>query len=134
VLLAAAANPVLAFLLIGLLPSSMHLNAPALAFSLLLVLVHLLILPVIVARHFETGWREIVRPLLRPLLATTLVAPLILPFVTRPQWTLTQWAVVLVVYGVAYGIACFTIVLQTTERNLITTLVVHRLFRFHPNA
>lgn len=63
-------NPFLVILLVHVLPGDIAYLAAAVAFSLLLFVVHMLVLPGVIAKHIGTTKREIVRPFLFPLALT----------------------------------------------------------------
>ncbi|MCA9189261.1 MAG: hypothetical protein R3E01_05335 [Pirellulaceae bacterium] len=79
VLLGAVFNPAFALLLVNWLPEDRRYAGPALAFTVLLLVVHLFWLPQIVARHFQISLRETVAPLLAPLLVTAVSSLCFLP-------------------------------------------------------
>jgi len=69
-------NPPLMFLLITSLPQEYAIFGPAIAFSSLLFVVHLVFLPNVVSRFLDTGVLALLQPVLLPLLLNLLAAVL----------------------------------------------------------
>jgi len=78
-------NPPLMFLLITSLPQEYAIFGPAIAFSSLLFVVHLVFLPNVVSRFLDTGVLALLQPVLLPLLLNLLAAVL--------SWLASQYVV-----------------------------------------
>jgi len=78
-------NPPLMFLLITSLPQEYAIFGPAIAFSALLFVVHLVFLPNVVSRFLDTGVLALLQPVLLPLLLNLLAAVL--------SWLASQYVV-----------------------------------------
>jgi len=124
-------NPVLAILLVLVLPTEMlKLAGPALAFALLMFAVHGVGLSIAAARALRVGIGTLLGPLLRPLLAATACAPIILfGQALVEHWNAWELVVVLSVYGVGYFISVLTFGITREERALVANAFARRLRR-----
>ena len=121
ILAAAFTNPVLAVSVIYLLSPSYKMFAPAIVFSCLLFAVHLVYLPLVVAKHYEVSFLSVLSPLGRPTLAAALailVAMLLRMAIGREALeTIAAGSFVSpVVFVLVYTLACFIVVAEPRER------------------
>lgn len=124
-LMGAIANPFLAVSAIHFFPEAVSFTAPACVFSVLTTIVHLGVLPVIVARQLDCSLREVLAPLLRPLLATGITTAFLMLLPGNAQGTRTELLVlagvglctyVLVAAGIAISAAHFRPVLRLAHQ------------------
>ena len=134
VLVAAISNPVVACLLIYLCPAGYGLFAPAVVFSCLLFVVHLVYLPMVVARHYDFGLRAVIVPLIRPLLATLVGLSFLIASTRLPIDTRTTLLLSVVLFCCVYAVACYAIALEPRERHLITNFLLKRPVGYSPNT
>lgn len=134
VLMAAISNPIVACLLIYLFHAGYDLFAPAVAFSCLLFVVHLVYMPMVVARHYGIGLREILSPLMRPLLATLVGLSFLIAATQLPTNTRTNLLVSVVLFSGVYAIACYAIALEPRERHSISNFLLKRPVGYSPNT
>jgi O-antigen/teichoic acid export membrane protein len=124
ILIGGLATPVLAGLSLWLLPDQLRFYGAAGAFSLVLLVVHTGIFPVIGARTIALPASRMFTPLIPPALATLACVPVLLVEVVYVnQWTLVKLAAAAAVYGVAYSLACLLIVLTRQERRQIMRII-----------
>ena len=134
VLVAAVANPICACVLIYLFYAGYEWYAPAVVFSCLLFLVHLVYIPFVVARRYEIGVGKVLSPLVRPLVAA-LVGAIFLVGATRLLTsTVTSVLVCVGTYSAAYAVACYAIVLESSERHFVTRLLFSRRVGYSQSA
>ncbi len=112
-------NPVLAYLMIQLTTGDLRFVTPTAVLSLLMIVVHGMALPWIVARHLDQPVQRIVGPLFRPLLAATLtgiVAFLWLKIPSESQALTLAWDLALrsLLFGISY--LGFAILIATSRQ------------------
>ncbi len=110
--------PPLLWLAMETVPSAVRFQTPAGAYALLAIVVNLILLPALGARILGTGVGVYLRPIIRPLLATLLASPVLIvaEILLEGRWTLPRLALVALVFGLAYAIATWLIVLSREER------------------
>jgi hypothetical protein len=123
----ALANPVLAVAALLLFPEAIRYTAPACVFALLLSVVHLGLMPSIVARELRTSYREIVAPLVRPFLATVVCLPAALLFMSIRAWTPTLFLLLALVYVGIYLLASLYIIMPAHSRRHLQSMVRRRI-------
>ena len=121
VLLCGLLNPLLAFLLVKVTSGAPRFAAPTVALSLLMILVHGLALPWIVARHTQLSVRQIVEPLLRPLVAAALSAAIVpllchAPVQASTLATARSLLVATTLFGIFYVLLALAIATSAGER------------------
>lgn len=126
----ALTNPLLAIVLVQLLPRPVEYTAVAYAYSAVLVLVQLIIIPIIGGRSIGVATTEILTPLLRPLLAALVCSPIL--FVPLLQWGLETWTLLRIIlvtasYGAAYAVISAFLVLEGHERQRFTRAALRRI-------
>ena len=118
-------NPILSILFILLLPKAIGFTGAAIAYSVVFLVVHTLIIPLVTASSVGLTLGTILRPTLRPLAIAILVAPTLLISSAFSIDELVNWTGVIVgvaVYGIAYAIVCWLLLLTKRERKSITSL------------
>lgn len=119
VMFGAVCNPVLAILLVNLLPESIRYTGPAWSFSLIFVVIHLVTMAVIVARTVDVTIATTVAPLFRPLAVALICAPILLglrSWIPIEQWGVFELISAIVTYAVAYGLLAWFVVLPAFRR------------------
>ncbi len=117
-------NPLIAVSLIFVLPPPWNYAGPAISYSLILIVVHGILLPMVGARLLGIRVGEIFTPLLRPAILTIASAPVLL--VTRAivdQWDLFSLLVSLAVFGTAFGILALLFFFSSEERRRLVNIV-----------
>ena len=127
VLVGGTLNPILAVVLLYVMPDSLRFNAPAIAFALVFTVVHMLFLPMVGARCLKVSFGDMLGPIARPALAAVVPgAALVFGSMwvqSGPGWSLVVVGAVSLVYGVLYGISAWLIVLTSAERERIVRMV-----------
>jgi hypothetical protein len=117
VMVGGVANPTLAIVLVALAPPHLRLYAPAAAFSIVLLLFHLLILPTIGARCLDIRYRDLLTPIVRPAIVTAVCSPiLILAAAMIQSWTFTWLVIVCGTFSACYLALSIAFVLTSHER------------------
>jgi O-antigen/teichoic acid export membrane protein len=116
-LIAGLCDPILAFALTCTLPAGVRHTGPAWAYSVILVVAYLSLLPMLGGPMLGLRVRDLYAPLGRPLLLALICAPILIgPGYWLERWDL-KWIVgVCAVYGVAYGLLAMFYVLEEGER------------------
>jgi peptidoglycan biosynthesis protein MviN/MurJ (putative lipid II flippase) len=121
ILLGGILNPILAVLLLFVLPEPVRYTGVVWAFSAVLVGVHGGIVPRIGAKALGMTYRQMFAPLLRPLIISLICAPVLVVAMMRiPQWDLLRLGVIAGAYGVAYLGLCWIFVIDRSERERFT--------------
>ncbi len=127
VLVGGVLNPVLAIVLLYVMPDSLRFNAPAIAFAVVFTVVHMLFLPMVGARCLKVSFGDMLGPIARPALAAVVPGAalvVVAMWVQRgPGWSLELVGAVSLVYGVLYGISALLIVLTPEERARLRGIV-----------
>ena len=127
VLLGGIANPLLALILIWIVPKSEYgWQLVAIAFSAIMVIVHGIVLPIIGSRCLGIRLSEMFLPLIRPLLATAIASPILL-YQYEQEWSLLQLGLTLTAFSVVYGLLTWFFVLTREDRKLFTNAARRRL-------
>ncbi len=117
VIVGGIASPLLAVLLLVVLPDQVRYTAVAWAFSAIVFVVHGCLVPWIAARTLGIGVRQLVGALLRPLAVSIAAAPILLVASWRVQsWTLWHLIATMGVFGVVYALLVFLFVADRHER------------------
>jgi len=130
VLIGGIFNPLLTVGLIFLLPDSISLNAPALAFTLILTVAHLILLPAVGAPCLGVRLRDMLSPIAKPAVVALLAS--VVPIAAEAsieRWTLPLLAATGLAFGAVYGLLAYALILSSPERRRLTGLVVSRLRR-----
>lgn len=125
-------NPLMAILLLWLMPLPLRYTAAAWAFATSLTVVHFLLLPVLGAPMLGLRVRDLLEPLIRPAAAASISGWVLLAaiqFVNR--WTLGLLAAAMVGYAVLYGLLTWMMVFVPGERKRILDQLRRRLNRRH---
>lgn len=130
ILMGGTLNPVLAVLLLWLLPEPLRWAGPAAAFSFLMVVLHLGVLPLIGARVLDVSVGRFLMPLVRPLACALLSSPIVIaPVLWLPAWNLLWLAGVIGTYGLAHLAMGLLLVLSADERDRLRDLLRRRAGR-----
>jgi hypothetical protein len=117
-------TPVTAITLLLALTGQARDNAPAIALTASLVLVHLVALPPLAARALGVRTSDLLRPIARPALATALASPVYLAAgAVLARWTLGHLFLVLAAFGAAYAALTWLIVLDGQDRRRVLDLL-----------
>lgn len=120
VLLGALANPFLVIAALLLFPEAFKYTAPAWVFSALLIPIHLIAIPSIVAREFHVTYRQVMSPLVKPALAAVGSFLLCWPLILLRQNSMA----ILLAFGISfvtcYTLLAFVFVIDRTDRERIT--------------
>lgn len=128
VLLGGLINPGLATLLVWSLPQSIRFLGPAYSYSLVLLIIHMGVLPVIAASLLGVSIRELFAPLAKPLAIALLCAPILLAAEQWvPRWNLFWLAGAAAAYGVVYVALATAFVLEPHERRRLWDAAARRL-------
>tara|TARA_Y100000589_G_scaffold166172_3_gene158168 strand:+ start:31328 stop:32950 length:1623 start_codon:yes stop_codon:yes gene_type:complete len=123
VLAGGIANPLIAWLLIEWLPPSWNWTGAAIAFGVVFLSVHLIMLPVTNAKQLGSTWQDILGALCRPavlaLVPTVVYAGVLLWTDPVPWWIVLPSCLV---YAVAYGVLGIFLGLEPAERARILAL------------
>jgi O-antigen/teichoic acid export membrane protein len=133
VLLGGLCNPALVGVLLALLPGEgltegIRYLAPALGFSIIITIVHMIALPWIGAPLLGVARSAMFTPLIRPLAASLAAAP-VLWFALRSidRWNLTWLLAALAAYGGVYGLLTLFLVLNAEYRARLWELIQRRI-------
>lgn len=114
-------NPIIATALLFTLPEPLRLIGPAMAYSLIMLVLHFIMLPITTAKVVQIKLSRVYSPLLAPLAATVLAAPVILGADYLIQaWTLPILFAVMIGYGLLYSGLSYFLVLTPDERRRAT--------------
>lgn len=117
VILGGIASPLLAVVLLTVLPDPVRYTAVAWAFSVIILVVHGVVVPWIAAGALGVGVVQLVGALWRPLVASAAATPILLAASWRIQtWTLVNLAAAVGAFGAAYAILVFVFVADRRER------------------
>jgi hypothetical protein len=118
---AGIANPLLAILLLAVLPDPIRHTAVAWAYSGVLLTFHFGMVPLIGAKALGISYAQMVLPLLRPLIIALVCSPILVVTLLRTdQWDLLRLALVAFGYGVVYLGLCWIFVADSAERERVT--------------
>lgn len=110
-------NPIIATVLLFTLPEHMRLIGPALAYSLIMLIIHFILLPITIAKVVEIKLTKVFSPLVPPLIATALASPVLFVATQRVQaWTLPILLAVILAYSLVFAALSFYLVLTPDER------------------
>lgn len=121
-------NPVLSIVLIKILPSEHGMIGPALAFSVIILVIHFLLLPAIGARCLGVPLIGMFRPILRPAIVTAMCSPIL--FVAHhsiERWTLVHLVLVIGTFVAAYAALAWLIVVGRDERKWLRNAAARRV-------
>ena len=128
ILLGGIINPLLAVLLLGILPPSMRYTAVAWAYSGVLIIIHAGLVPLFGAKALQISYGQFFRPLVRPLLVALVCSPILLLSTGQPdEWSFLHLVVVVGAYSIAYAAGCVMFVMDRAERIRFTKAALRRL-------
>ncbi len=117
VIVGGIASPLLAVLLLVVLPEAVRYTAVAWAFSAIMFVVHGCLVPWIAGRTLGIDGWQLIGALVRPLAVSIAAAPILLVASWRVQsWTLWHLGAAVTVFGVVYAVLVFLFVADTRER------------------
>lgn len=117
-------NPMLAIASIYVLPESIRIAGPCLAFSGTFLLFYFFGVSVIGARLLNIRLRDMHRPLITPLIASLIAGPtLFVPRLIWTDWGPTGLASAIIMYGSTYSVLCYWTVIKTSERQRINNAI-----------
>lgn len=132
IILGGLLNPVLAILLLFLLPEGINLLAPALAYAIIFVALHVGSIPMIAARVLSLPLRSIYAPLVRPVIAVILSSP---PLFAYRQFGWTQSFLALLAacacFGALYAALIWYFVLFRHDRQRLSNGIRRQLVKRH---
>ena len=126
VIMANVGTPLLLWIAMETVPDSLQFHTPAIAYAALAIVLNLVLLPMLGARILGTSISAYLRPLVRPLLATAIASPVLVvgEILLTGHWRLI-WLVLLGLgFGVVYAIATWFIVLDSSERARLRSVVL----------
>ncbi|MCH7799891.1 MAG: oligosaccharide flippase family protein [Planctomycetes bacterium] len=122
------ANPLLAGLLLLVLPESVRYTAVCWSFSIVLFVVHGILVPFAGARALGMTPGQVLSPLLRPLIVAVACSPILLPVFGHRDESLVMWlSLAIGAYAVVYTAACILFVMNGHERTRFTRAALRRL-------
>jgi O-antigen/teichoic acid export membrane protein len=128
-------SPVLGGLLLLALPAGPDFFAPAIGYAVVMTGVHLFVLPAVCASCLSLRYTEVFTPLLRSAFATAACSPLlIVPAALIGQWSLLELGAACGVFGAAYAVAAWLIVLTPDERTRFRRAALRRPWRLLAGA
>ncbi|MCH8342746.1 MAG: hypothetical protein IH983_02035 [Planctomycetes bacterium] len=128
ILLGGIINPLLAVLLLVILPTSMRYTAVAWAYSGVLIIIHAGLVPLVGAKALQISYGQFFRPLVRPLLVALVCSPILLLSRGQPdEWTLLHLVMVVGAYSVTYAAGCIMFVMDRAERVRFTKAALRHL-------
>lgn len=127
-------NPVVAIILLYVLPESARQYAAAISFAGIMTLFHFFLLPIAAARCLQCHYRDLILPITRPALAALLPTPILIwgydrildAVHGRPAAALV---IVTAIYGLLYMILSLIFVLEPAEKKRFTDLIARRFNR-----
>ncbi len=132
-------NPILAVLLLSITSGDVRFASPTAALCVLMIVVHAIALPWIVARHLDQPIRRILGPIFRPALATTVTGGIawlwlrVVPTESTLE-TLRNLASATIVYGLLYVALAIAIATTRRERARFSAWMRKREFVEHDAA
>ena len=128
VLLGGLFNPVLSILFIMLLPKDSSYTGAAIAYSAVLLIVHMFVMPKVTASCVNLSLGKIIRPSIRPLVIAIVTSPALFVSNLFLDTELMNWTGVVIgvfSYSVAYLIASWFLMLTPIERRAIGGVITH---------
>ncbi len=121
-------NPVLSIVLIKALPSEYGMIGPALAFSIIILFIHFLLLPVIGSRCLGVPIGAMFMPILRPAIVTAMCSPiLVVAHLAIERWTLVHLVLVVGMFVAVYAPLAWLIVVGRDERKWLRNAAARRV-------
>ena len=121
-------NPLLAVVLLVVLPESVRYTAVCWAFSAVLVVIHGALVPLIGARALQTGYGHFFTPLVRPLVIALACSPiLVLTSRHLQEWTWLRLVATIGAYSAMYTVGCIMFAMDRPERLRFARAALRRL-------
>ena len=128
ILLGGIINPLLAVLLLWILPPSIRYTAVAWAYSGVLIIIHAGLVPLVGAKALQISYGQFFRPLVRPLVVALACSPILLLSTGQPNVSsFLDLVVVVGAYSIAYAAGCVMFVMDRAERIRFTKAALRRL-------
>jgi hypothetical protein len=113
-------SPILAVVLLFVMPGKSALLAPAIAFGAIMIVVHMVVVQRLGARLLGLGFWDVVAPLGRPVLCAGLASGVLLGSLALVRaWDVPTLLGVVALYGSLYAGLCWLIVLEAPDRALV---------------
>jgi hypothetical protein len=110
-------SPLLAILLLWVLPQGVDLLAPAIGFACVMIVIHLVLVQGMGARLVGVRYRDLVGPLLRPAIATAISSGVLVAGLQLVgAWNVVTLGVVVSVFGAGYAGWAWLRVLAAADR------------------
>lgn len=124
-------SPCLSIIFIAIFPTNLSIYGPAAAFALILLAVHLLTLPIIVAKEMGMTYAEVlIKPLVKPFLATCITAPALLTYhLDIPIHPALKLLGASAAFGAAFTAAAWLFILDRAERTRILAFALRTVRR-----
>lgn len=122
-------NPILSILFIMLLPKSSSYTGAAIAYSTVLLVIHMFIMPKVTATSVNLTLNRILQPTYRPLLIAIATSPALFTSKLFSNTELIDWTGVIagvICYGMLYTVASWLFLLTKRERKAIFNHLIHR--------
>lgn len=128
-------NPILAIVLIKLLPSGAEYLGPPIAFGVVMVSLSAVLVPVVGARCLHMKTSELVRPAVGPAIMALVSCPVLLGAMHLIEtWNLAWLALTCAVYAACVTTLCVMFVMTREERTRFGGAIARRLRPRSPNA
>ncbi|MCA9300808.1 MAG: hypothetical protein KDA28_17180 [Phycisphaerales bacterium] len=130
VLIGGFCNPLLATLLLFMLPEGLDKTAPAVAFTAIMILVHSIWLPARGAKCLEIPIWAMYRPIVRPALVAVACLPVLAAFrMVVEHWTVWLLLAAIGSYGLVYIVGSLLFVMHRDERQRFAKAIRRRRAR-----
>jgi O-antigen/teichoic acid export membrane protein len=120
VLIGGILNPILACLALYLFPESYRFAAPALVFSTLLTLVHLVAIPSVVAREYELKFFDVIGPLAKPAMTAVVCLAFAYGLTFKVDGSIIGAISMGLTFGLFYAVAAYLFLLTQEDRNRLS--------------
>ncbi len=120
ILVGALCNPIIAMVLFLVLPKSISYISPAIAYSLVLLIAHMILMPLRTAPAMGLRLRDLYVPLIRPLVIALAAAPiLVVCNHAVERWNMLSLVAVAAAYGAVVMALTWVFFLDGAERKRI---------------
>lgn len=119
-------NPILSIIFILVMPKSLGYTGAAIAYSTVLIFVHMFVMPKVTAKSVHLTFNKIISPTYKPLFIAVVSAPALFASQLFSDSELINWTGVIVgvlCYGILYSIMSWVLLLSKRERSLIVKLL-----------
>jgi len=122
-------NPILSIVFILVMPKSLSYTGAAIAYSTVLIFIHMFVMPKVTAKSVNLTMSRILQPTYRPLLIAIATSPALFASKLFSNTELIDWTGVIagvVCYGILYTMASWLFLLSKRERKAIVNLLTHQ--------